>query len=51
MQAKTVLWDAARECPDSHEGGACKDAVGLANAYERGCSPALSVLGFFFLVP
>ncbi|CAE7817126.1 TOP2, partial [Symbiodinium microadriaticum] len=36
VEAKTVLWDAARECPDSHEGGACKDAVGLANAYERG---------------
>jgi len=36
VEAKTVLWDPARECPDSHQGGACKDAVGLANAYERG---------------
>ena len=40
-QAKTVLWDPARECPDSHQGGACKDAVGLANAYERGRSSKL----------
>lgn len=35
-QAKLAQWDEASDCGDSHDAGACKDSVGLANAYEKG---------------
>eukprot|EP00931_Biecheleriopsis_adriatica_P076478 TRINITY_DN50175_c0_g1_i1.p1 TRINITY_DN50175_c0_g1~~TRINITY_DN50175_c0_g1_i1.p1 ORF type:complete len:356 (-),score=57.82 TRINITY_DN50175_c0_g1_i1:50-1051(-) len=36
MSLTRINFDLAPECPDNHDGGACKDAVGLVNGLKAG---------------